>query len=786
MYIRRPLVWVCLSCILLFGIYRLCWGEQDDRRYYIFQNMLGEQGKDACVRGTVDHIERKKSSCYLYLRKVLVVLSGTDTHTYSLSELLVSLPKEPDLQPGYQIRLEGRLMDFSRASNPGQFDSKNYYREKNIYYQMQAKTVQVTDHTADPLKTLLKKLREQLELVIGQCLPEQEAGIVSAMLLGEKSRLDQETRNLYQKNGIGHLLAISGLHVTVFCMAVYRLLLACYLPRGAAVPIAFFVLYCYGALTGFGVSTSRAVIMMVLYLLAELIHRSYDMLSALAFSALVILVQKPFAVTSCSFLLSYGAILGIALVFPALRRIFYGDEKQQRERRRTIQRAEKECRADGGLHLGKLWIMQLCEALQMNLLLSISIQISIVPVILYFYYEIPLYGVLLNLLVLPLAPVLILLSALGSLSGLFFLPAARFLFGGVWGILNLYELLCRMFSQLPCAVVLTGRPALFLLVLYYILAGAGILFAYQNNIRKKQALILWGIAAMSVLLPLPSGYFSMTFLDVGQGDAIFFRTPGGKNFLVDGGSSSQSQVGIYCILPYLKYYGIGHIDYMIMTHADEDHISGQRELLKQSGSGGVRIRRLLLPEPEAEKREDRAYQGLIKLADDCDTPVQYLHAGEYLQTEQLQIQCIHPVKDFACESANAYSTTLSICWNETGFLLCGDLEGEGEEAVIRWFQNSPEESLMQYDILKVAHHGSKNSTSTEFLEKVRPGAAIISCGKHNRYGHPHGELLSRLEQFCLQIARTDEEGAVTVFSDGRKVTVKTYRSAKISTKRNLS
>lgn len=786
MYIRRPLVWVCVCCILLFGIYRLLCGEQDDRRYYIFQNLLGEQGKDACARGTVDHIERKKSSFYLYLRKVSVVLSGTDTHPYSLSQLLVCIPKEPDLQPGYQIQLEGRLMDFSKASNPGQFDSRNYYREKNLYYQMLAETVQVTDKTANPLKTSLKKLRERLEHSISRCLPEQEAGIVSAMLLGEKSQLDQEIRHLYQKNGIGHLLAISGLHVTVFCMAVYRLLLAFRLSRKIAVPVSFFILYCYGALTGFGVSTSRAVIMMVLYLLTELFHCSYDMLSALAFSALVILVQKPFAVTSCSFLLSYGAMIGIALVFPALRRIFYGDERQQRERKRKQQRKEKECRASGGFYLGKFWIMQLCEALQLNLLMNISIQISMIPVILYFYYEIPLYGVLLNLLVLPLAPVLILLSALGSLLGLFVLPVAQFLFGGVWGILNLYDLLCRLFAKFPCAVVLTGRPALFFVLCYYILTGIGILCAYKKDIRKNQSLVIWGMAVILILLPLPSEYFSMAFLDVGQGDAIFFRTPGGKTFLVDGGSSSQSQVGMYCILPYLKYYGIGHIDYMIMTHADEDHISGQMELLEQSGSSGVRIRRLLLPEPEAEKRKDHAYQGLMKLANDCGTPVQYLYAGEYLQTEQLQIQCIHPVKNFVCESANAYSTTLSIYWGETSFLLCGDLEGEGEKAVLQWFQNSSDGEPVPYDVLKTAHHGSKNSTSMEFLEKIKPGAAIISCGKNNRYGHPHAELLSRLEQFCSKIVRTDHEGAVTIVSDGQKVHIKTYHPVKISSKRNLS
>lgn len=774
--IKRPMVWVCTICILLFALYRFCYGEQDDKRYYIYGDRLGAKGCSVSVRGRVDAMEQKSASVYLYLRDVSVTSSRSGVNHTHLSKLILSCSEMPGLLPGYQIEANGNLCDFEIATNPGQFDAKAYYRERGYYYILYEKSYHVISAKQDPYRTALLSLKQRLQSVIQNSLPQKQAGIVQTMLLGDKSALDQDVRQLYQQNGIGHLLAISGLHITILCMAFYHLLLFLRFPRMAAVPLTLAILWSYGELTGFSVSTSRAVIMMVLYLFAGLLGRSYDLLSAMACSALLILLQKPFAITSCSFLLSYAAVLGVGLVYPVLQECVLGDEKQRRRKKRSMHRRERECKAAGWY--GKLawYLLSVREAAIQTLLMSIAIQITTLPFMLYFYYEIPTYGILLNILALPLASLLITLAATASLTGLFLPLAAKFLFGTISVILSFYEILCSAFLKLPMPLTLLGRPSVGRLA-GYILCGALAVCLWQIFRCKRIPLYLWAVGTIFLVLPpmLPS--LSMTFLDVGQGDGIVLHTPDDVVVLIDGGSSSEKQVGEYRIKPFLKYHGIGQIDYMIMSHADEDHISGQKELLENHGKPGeIQIRNLLLPEPAEKYQQEEGYQQMLHLARAAAVPVHYIHSGDRLTIRDLDLLCLHPDAGFDGGSANAYSTSLSISWQGFHFLLCGDLEKTGEDAVIRQLstqsaerngvKNRPKDIPDHYDILKVSHHGSKNSSSDTFLRQVQPSLAVISCGRDNRYGHPHKELLERLDHTDSRILRTDTQGAIKVIFTG--------------------
>lgn len=765
---RRPMVWVCLLCILLFAAYRYCYGEEDDARYYIYGDRLGTTGQDASVQGCVNRLEKKKNSYYLYLTEVSVQMyssqmesSQMQSDTY-LSNLLLCFPEEPEVSAGNIIQAEGKLRDFETAANPGQFDSRSYYREKNIFYQMQAEKYDIVSGKVDRYKQALWDLKAQLNAVIVQCLPEKEAGIVMAMLLGERSMLNGDVRELYQQSGIGHLLAISGLHITILCMAFYHVLLFLRFPRKFAVFITLFVLYSYGALSGFSLSANRAIIMMILYLLSGVFGKSYDLFSALAFSAFVILLQKPFAISSCSFLLSYMAILGVGIVYPRLQECVYGDEEMRRQRKRKLRRTERELKARGLWGNCRWWLLQGMNGLIQSLLVSTAIQISTLPVMLYFYYEVPTYGVLLNIFVLPFASLLLTLAALAAVLGLFFLPIARFLFGTVVFILHFYARICELFQQLPRPVSLIGRPEAWRIFLYIVFIAVAVVLPIR--FREKHLwmpLYLWAIAVVFLIFPSHSPALHVSFLDVGQGDGIVMQCMDGTTFLVDGGSSSEKKVGEYRITPYLKYHGIGRIDYMIMSHADADHISGQMELLEQSGEAGkIQIGQLVLPEPSLEYQEEKGFQQMVSLAESVHVPLQYIHSGDALQLSHLKIRCLHPDSGFGGDTANAYSTTLDVCCDSFRMLLCGDLEGAGEEAVLKRLQQDESLRKQPLTVLKVAHHGSKNSTSEELLELLQPQISVISCGANNRYGHPHPELLKRLEQTGTKIWRTDEVGAV--------------------------
>lgn len=737
---------------------------------------------DAILTGTLDYVEPKTKISYYYLKNVSVQL-GAETKQFHFSDFLVivknltndsfllktkvdALPATDEktsvsLSSGNLVRVSGVVNSFSSPSNPGQFDEKAFYKEKNIFYQMTASSVTVLGTKTNGMKQSLYNLRDSLKKVYETCMHQKEAGIVSAMILGDKTLLDADMKSLYQVNGIGHILAISGLHITIFCILCYKLFFILRFPRPIPFLAAFFLLAAYGTMTGFGISTSRAVIMMLLGLFAVEIGRSYEPLTAMAISAVFILLQKPYAFLSCSFLLSYSAVLGVFLTYPALRSILPNSLLQERGRRRKMQAS-----------IFRKCLFLCLEKLGSSLLLSISIQITTLPVLLYFFYEIPTYGIFLNLLILPLVSIVVACSMLGGILGLFLLPLAGFPLFCVTQILHFYETLCHLALKLPEPVQILGRPSFGQILVYYLILAFVIWFGYKIRLGEMshQSLAVLCIVCAIIILQyrMPPSGLQFTMLDVGQGDGIFLQEENGRTILIDGGSSDVSNVGTYRILPYLKYYGIRKIDYLVMSHSDEDHISGQRELLEKQS--GVKIGCYLMPELPPESQNEN-YQSMKKAVKAAGVPLYFLNTGDYIQVGRLKLNCLHPDKSFQNDSANACSVTLSLQYGLFQVLLTGDLEKEGEEIVLRRLK---EGGSAGFTMLKTAHHGSKNSTSDAFLSVVNPQIALISCGKRNRYGHPHRELLERIKDIQSRVFRTDESGAVRVFSDGKSFSVHCY------------
>lgn len=273
---------------------------------------------------------------------------------------------------------------------------------------------------------------------------------------------------------------------------------------------------------------------------------------------------------------------------------------------------------------------------------------------------------------------------------------------------------------------------------------------------------------------LPSKQLKISFLDVGQGDGIVVEMPHGKTVTVDGGSSDVSAVGEYRILPFLKSERIQRIACAILTHMDKDHIGGIQELLEmeQQNGNGILIENLAVP---AVLKEQDKWEEVKKTALEKGTGILYLKAGDRFEISGVQFLCMHPSEDFKDRSDNAASLVIKVVYGEFAALLTGDLEGRGEET----FMKAYEEELREMDLLKVAHHGSKNSSMEAFLNICRPEISIISCGEGNRYGHPHKELLERLERAGSRIFITRDSGAVTVVTDGKQMRVFEYLSRKI-------
>ena len=338
--------------------------------------------------------------------------------------------------------------------------------------------------------------------------------------------------------------------------------------------------------------------------------------------------------------------------------------------------------------------------------------------------------------------------------------------------------------------------------------------------------ICWGFLLLGVVILTwrfrPE--LKVTFLDVGQGDCIFLQTENGDSYLTDGGSSSVSKVGKYRMIPFLKYQGASQIKAVFVSHADSDHYNGIAELLEQAELEGIRVENLVLTDIADECRSE-GYEELVELAGQNGITVQLLHEGQQLQDGELLFQCLHASKGYRAEDLNETSMVLLVTYREFSMLLTGDVQGAGEEHLTQELQDwkepgvtqmqdviriSGEEESMEEEsieeesiederiegqieekrpqnkmganhteteltILKVAHHGSKNSTSEEFLKAANPKLAIISCGEGNRYGHPHEETLERLEKVDIPWFCTKDYGAITVTVDDKsRVLVRGY------------
>jgi len=692
------------------------------------------EDKASCVlTGKIDMIVRKKNGLAYYLEDNLVTLPGEEKK-YPVEKIIVYTDGGNEYQAGNKITVTGSIYKFSQNTNPGGFNEHLYYKIQNISYKVYSEKISLTDSGYSKFRKILYEIKNRLINAYMQIIPEKEAGILTAMVLGEKYLLDEDIKNLYQDNGISHILAISGLHISIVGAAIYHILKKLKLGLYVSTVLSLAFVYCYGILTNFSVSTNRAVVMYTVMLVANLLGKTFDLLSALSLSAFIVLLKNPLQLFHAGFLLSFGAVLGIALVFPCLNRLYKAK-----------------------------------NSLLNGLYVSVGAQFFTLPIVLYYFFQLPVYSVLINILTVPLSSLLLFISLAAGLSGIIYSFAGIFLAGGARYILLFYEAVCRLGVKLPYSLITVGRPDGIRIILYYLMVF--LFLTGVNKTGKKKFVIALAAAVGILVFPESREGLTVTFLDVGQGDAVFMETEKGTTFLIDGGSMDVDRVGVYRIRPFLLSRGIDHIDYAIVTHADKDHISGLTELIKDPR---ITVSNLILPKVNMNN-----YRELEILAEKYQVNTMYIKAGDCIKEGMLEIICLHPVEGYGYSSDNAYSTVLSVSYVDFDMLLTGDLEAEGEELVVAKLKNNlSNESNSHpdgYEILKVAHHGSRYSTGEEFLALVNPKISIISCGKNNRYGHPHKELVERLAEAESEVIITYESGAVTINTDGEKMMVNEYK-----------
>lgn len=678
--------------------------------------------------GKITKIESKKNSDY-YTIKVHKMEAMHDVTRDIGASVIRHVYIEAQLDGresrilGSVIEGRGKVEPFSRASNPGEYDERNYRFGKGVVLALDEVEIKKVYQPMLPVREILYRLREHLAKVYDDILTEGNASLAKAMVLGDKENLDSEIRQLYQRNGIAHLIAISGLHIAMIGGSLYRLLrkrLGGYmLPAG--IGILFIVLY--GMMTGLSGATMRAVLMIIISIGAEVSGRHYDLLTSMSVALFFMLLHNPYQLTQAGFLLSFGAVFGIAVIYPIWKKIFPAMPRF----------------AEG-------------------LFVSISVQAAILPVMLYYFYEFPVYGVFLNIIVIPLMGILLGLLLFGGVLGSFFPGLAEIVMIPARCIFKVYEVVCNISEQMPCHTICTGRPELWWIVIYY---GGMVMFLLLANAKKGFGVWLLAVITFyealfgAFLVPQP---LKVCMFDVGQGDGIYIRTPHGKHILMDGGSSSKSKVGTYILKNGVQFYGAKELDYVFISHSDSDHYSGIMELLDDNL---ISIKNIVLP---GIASPDEAYLDIVEKALNNGCHIYYMKTGDYLDIDGVSFLCLHP-ETKAYPDKNTGSLVLCLSYGSFDMLFTGDADEMAEKEMSSMLSDKT------IEVLKVAHHGSATSSSASFLRMVCPKVACISVGERNRYGHPASEVIERINTYTDKIYLTKDSGAITIETDGKQYRV---------------
>lgn len=752
--VKRPLIFILIlltvSWILLSKA-----GNETDSPLFITEQLLYQEigeGQNMTVSGYVTKCSVISSGVRLFIDHISVLSDNKSLKSFLPDQMITVTISQKEIMPGDWITVAGDFAPFSRGTNPGQFDLKAWYFRQNVVCTMKNVRILKYQNGNGGLQELLYRIKNAFWVSFGRIFPEKAAGTIAAISLGEKGLMEKEWKNRYQEGGIAHIMAVSGLHVTLIGMSLYRFMRWICIPVWCSSLISGGTVILYTLMTGSGISAMRAMIMFLICLGAQVYGRKYDQLIAIVIAAAILLVSDVQVIQESSFWLSFSAVLTLTILVPHIQY--------------TCRITSKPGNA-------------LCS--------SLGIWIGMLPVTLYFFYQAVPWGILINLAIIPLMSVVLSTGFLAAVLGYFSIPAGIFTGAPVQYLIQLFDLLCEIQQKLPGAVWVAGCPGWSQIILYYIVLA--VFVCITRNIRRiipqmsKMKSKVCCIGLWLVFLVVGAGILGhhendllqVTCLDVGQGDSAVIQIPDGPTCIVDCGSSSESSIWSWCAEQTVKYYGISTLDYVFLSHGDMDHISGIQEFLETYEKGwngknvhGITLKTLVLP-PTAKLSD---FNEIKQLADKKGIKILQMETGDYLESSSAKwnIRCLSPEKEALTGDSNQDSMVLMIQYGKFRMLFTGDLEKDAEKKISEWTENE----WLDADVLKVGHHGSGNSSSEEFLQKVSPRAAVISCGKNNNYGHPADETLERLQHAGAEIFLTADQGAVQIHSDGERFRIDTY------------
>lgn len=767
-------------CVGILNIYRvdasrdiekmLCTGEVSGKYNYDDLKTCGVDAslsKNSVVVGRVESISESKNTTgntlysksfqgvadmHIYNYILYVYESRIDDKVYSERYKLNITNVSEQYKIGQTVCASGELKSFSHQNNFGGFDAYTYYLSKGVSFSMRPNVCWLVDANYNIfLQTMYKvrySSRENLEQLVGM----KYGGLLTGILLGDKSDIDGETKSLYTLCGMAHILAISGLHIALLGMMIFKLLRAIHIPHMASGLLSIGVLILYGFLCGFSNSCIRAVLMLAISVIAKLKGRRYDSSISLSLSLVVLLAINPYKIYDQGVWMSFGAIIALITASSVMKRFSKTDFGARVRFRQPF----------------RMKVINTVVA-------SFFINLITVPIVCYIYYGFSVVGFFLNFLVIPLMTFVVGFGLLGLIISYIDISLAKIIIFPSVMILRLYDYICSIAIKLPFGYINVGRIKASWLVLYYLVVVSLLMLTNKKYARYRKLICVFAFSSIFAFVTFSVSDVvwkqknKLIMVDVGQGESVLVKIDG-RNYMIDCGSSSKSgdNTAVYDLIPTLRYYSMINLDAIFLTHPDADHVNGIISLLEKKNYYGIGVDKIYMPRGIVQNDN---YIKLFELANTENIEISFIGAGDRLYMPSGYIECLYPYNSDNTQHAssilnveyinyetetNESSLVLFIKTRRDGILLTGDIGVEGLESLVV----NNKDVLKQVTVFDLPHHGSKYSWLDDFYKSIRPKLSIISAGKNNRYGHPHKEILEVLYNIDSLICRTDENGAI--------------------------
>lgn len=668
---------------------------------------------------------------------------------------LYSSPDVVDVAAGDVVRFKATLRKPRDFLNEGCFSWRRYLTTKGVGAVGSLAgphwIVQLSTDAKGLRTTVLPIVRKRLDAAIETIGDADTIAILQALVSGHRDALSEKLRESFQQAGVAHILAISGLHVGYIALCIFfalafilgcctRLLLVIPLQRIAAV-LTLPLVWGFVFLVGAPVSAVRASIMISVYLAGVIVGMRRDLPTTMAIAALIIVAIEPMALFDVSFQLSFVSVLAIILMVP-----------------RLIAPVEKwfayRCR----------WYHRLLWRSYQLACVTVAATIGSAPLVAYHFHFVTGAGLFANLLAVPWTGAAIIpLAALSSVMTFVWPSAAVAAFWPLTGMATAVLIkISAFFSWFASPLSTRIAPTVIEVAIVYAFILV-VVFWRRLSYRRIAFAVLVAALVIDVgcsrIRPMMTNTLEVTFFDVGQGEAMLVRFPGGRTMLIDGGGSPQGEfdVGRDVVAPALLRKGIHRIDWLLLTHPHHDHYRGLGAIAEWFHPERLWTNGVAAPEEEREFWGD-----FLRRVDEAGVPLNMLDAAhELADIGGVKLAVLSPPRPPPADvDPNDTSIVLKLTYGDVSFLFTGDLMGWGERRLVDSGRD------IHATVLKVAHHGSKTSSSAEFLEAVRPRVAVMSLGRYNAYGMPDAEVVDRLERAGVKIYRTDLHGAVTISTDG--------------------